>query len=261
LQIHRLDWRDGESREGWQSTPADAKGTVSKFTGKWNVETQEVSMPESKSVWNLIAIPALITLAVTILRLVGELQHWPSVLFSTKAGGGGAIVGISWLPIIFGPWFAVKLVGEGKGPASGGKAMGFAFFGFLVFVGTVVWVALAFKGLSMLLLLPFGLMLVAAFIPGIGWKALGKTLLAYALAARIPLLIVYFLAIRGSWGTHYDAIDPSLAQASFAKKYIEEALLPQMTLWIGWTVVIGSVFGSIAGAIKGRGKAASQPAG
>ena len=70
-------------------------------------------MAEPKSVWGLIAVPALITLAITILRLVGELQPWPSVLFSRQAGGGGAIVGISWLPIIFGPLFAIKLVGSG----------------------------------------------------------------------------------------------------------------------------------------------------
>ena len=218
-------------------------------------------MPESKSVWNLIAIPAAITLAVTILRLVGELQHWPSVLFSTKAGGGAAIVGISWLPIIFGPYFAIKLVSEGKGPTSAGKAIGFAVVGFLVLFGGAIGVGLLFKNPGPLLVLPFALMLVAALVPGLGWKELGKTLLAYAFAARIPILIVMYLAISGNggagWGTHYDRIDPSLAQASFAKKYVLEALLPQMTLWIGWTVVIGAIFGSIAGAIKGRRKPAA----
>jgi hypothetical protein len=72
-----------------------------------------------------------------------------------------------------------------------------------------------------------------------------------------------YLAMNGNggagWGTHYDAIDPSLAQASFAKKYIEEALIPQMTLWIGWTVVIGALFGTVVAAIARRGKPASQP--
>ena len=221
-------------------------------------------MAEPKSVWGLIAVPALITLAITILRLVGELQHWPSVLFSRQAGGGGAIVGISWLPIIFGPLFAIKLVGSGKGPASGGKAIGFAFAGLLVLFGSMAWAQSMFSNISALLLIPFALMLLSAFIPGIGWKALGTTLLAYALAARIPVLIVMFLAMKGNggagWGTHYDAIASQLVHASFATKYIEEALIPQMTLWIGWTVVIGSLFGSVAGAIKGRGKSAAPAA-
>lgn len=36
-------------------------------------------------VWNGIASPAFVTFAVTSLRLVGELQHWPSPLFSSGA--------------------------------------------------------------------------------------------------------------------------------------------------------------------------------
>jgi len=52
-------------------------------------------MAGSKSVWSLIVIPALITLAVTLLRLVGDLEHWPSPRFSNAAGGGGASVVLS----------------------------------------------------------------------------------------------------------------------------------------------------------------------
>ena len=44
------------------------------------------------SITSLITIPALITLGVTILRLVGELEHWPKPWFSAAAGGGGARV-------------------------------------------------------------------------------------------------------------------------------------------------------------------------
>ena len=68
---------------------------------------------KSISITSLITIPALITLGITILRLVGELEHWPKPWFSAAAGGGGAIIGISWLPIIFGPYFALKLAGAG----------------------------------------------------------------------------------------------------------------------------------------------------
>jgi len=64
---------------------------------------------KSISISKLIIIPAVITLGVTILRLVGELAHWPTPWFSAVAGGGAAVVGISWLPIIFGPYFALKL--------------------------------------------------------------------------------------------------------------------------------------------------------
>jgi hypothetical protein len=222
-------------------------------------------MAGSKSAWNLIAIPALITLAVTILRLVGELQHWPKPWFSNAAGGGGALIGISWLPIIFGPWFAVKLVRAGEGPSSAGKSIGFAFLSVAVLFGSMFWFESMIRHIGPLIIIPLLLMLGAAFIPGIGWRALGSTLLAYAFAARIPVLVVMYLAMRGNdgqgWGTHYDAIAPMFAQLSFARKYVYEALIPQMTLWIGWTVALGALLGSVAGAIARRGKPAPQTAG
>ncbi len=82
----------------------------------------------------LILVPALITLAITILRVVGELQHWSRVLFNPSAGGGGALVGIAWLPLIFGPYFALKLVRASEGPTRTGRAVGYALLGVLGFV-------------------------------------------------------------------------------------------------------------------------------
>ena len=57
----------------------------------------------------LILVPALITLGITLLRLGGEFMDLPSWLASKKAGGPGALIGISWLPPIFGVYFAYKL--------------------------------------------------------------------------------------------------------------------------------------------------------
>src|SRR5579872_7497388 len=82
----------------------------------------------------LVIVPALITLGVTVLRVYGELQHWSPRLFNTAPGGGGAIVGIAWLPIIFGPYFAMKLISDGEGPASPGRAIGYAVAGLVVFM-------------------------------------------------------------------------------------------------------------------------------
>ena len=58
--------------------------------------------PRKSSMTSLILTPALITLAVTVLRLVGELQNWSPRFFSRQAGGAGAVVGIVWLVPIFG---------------------------------------------------------------------------------------------------------------------------------------------------------------
>ena len=51
-------------------------------------------MTESRAgpIGRLILVPAGITLAVTLLRLIGELQEWSSALFNRSVGGGGAIV-------------------------------------------------------------------------------------------------------------------------------------------------------------------------
>lgn len=221
---------------------------------------------KSMSITSLIAIPALITLGVTILRLVGELKHWPAPWFNTAAGGGFAIVGISWLPIIFGPYFALKLAGASNGPSSVGKAIGMAFVGLVVLIvgGVIAGVAESVLHHPELSVVGYVVMLSAAFVPGTGWRALGNTLVAYAFAARIPVLIVMFLAMRGNggngWGTHYDAVPPTVTFHSFATRFLYTGVFPQLGFWIGWTVVIGGIFGAIAAALSRRGKQAGPAA-
>jgi hypothetical protein len=56
-----------------------------------------------------VAWPALISLGVTILRLALELSDAPAWLASRAVGGGMSVVGISWLPFVFGPWFALRV--------------------------------------------------------------------------------------------------------------------------------------------------------
>ncbi len=201
---------------------------------------------------HLILWPALITLAITILRLEGELQHWGSPWFSTSAGGGGAIVGISWLPLIFGPYFALKLARSGQGPAGYGKVFGSTLGGVVVMILGAVLVYETESHPGILTLAGFLIMLAAAFIPRFVWRSLGSALLGYAFLARIPVLIVMYLAMKGNWGTHYDSVGPRYQDLAFWHKFFDMAFLPQMFLWIGYTVVFGSLFGAIAGALFGR---------
>lgn len=185
------------------------------------------------NITQLILVPAVITLAVTILRLVGELQHWSPKLFGAAAGGGGSLVGISWLPFLFGPYFALKLVRAGLGPASKVKAVGLTLAGIAVMVLGGFVISKGFPQNIVITLLGFLLTLGAAFVARIGWKALGTTLLAYAFAARIPVLIVMWIAIRAGWSTHYSAIDSRLAQAPFWEQFLDEALLPKCSCGSG----------------------------
>src|SRR6187397_2224375 len=87
---------------------------------------------DAAAVRKLVFWPAVITLAVTLLRLAGELMNWSPALFSREPGGGGALVGISWLPPLFGILFAIQLVRMGLGPVSGGRAIGRAVLGIAV---------------------------------------------------------------------------------------------------------------------------------
>jgi hypothetical protein len=206
----------------------------------------------------LVIVPALITLGVTLLRVYGELKHWPTPWFNSTAGGGGAIVGIAWLPIIFGPYFAMKLISDGEGPASPGRAIGYAVAGLVVFMigGAILSRSLGHP--SPLTMFGFFITLVAAFIPPMGWRSLGRALLDYALAARIPVLVVMFFAMSGNggmgWGTHYDAVPPNFAGQAWTTKFIILAVIPQMTIWIGWTSVLGAICGGIAAAVSKKGK-------
>jgi len=211
------------------------------------------------STTRLILVPAVITLAVTILRLVGELQHWPSPWFKTGAGGGGAIVGIAWLPIIFGPYFALKLTDEGMGSKGAGKTVGIVFLGIVAFVagGFIIGASMVtFPGHEIL-----GLVFIAAagLIPLPAWPALTKTLIAYGYAARIPVAIVMFFALRGQWGTHYDALPPNYTGPSgFLGMYVLIGLVPQLIGWIAYTMLLGGLAGAIATAVSRRGSAAQQ---
>jgi hypothetical protein len=222
-------------------------------------------MPETTSnarptITQLILVPAIITLAISVLRLVGELQHWSPTFFSTSAGGGGAIVGISWLPFIFGPYFAIQLTKAGEGMASAGKTIGYAVLSFVMMVaGGVVANApqIHFPGKMVVGIL----LMCAAILPQLTWPSMFKTLLAYGFAARIPVAILMYFAIQGSWGTHYDALPPNYpGPVDLWGKYAFIGLFPQLVIWPVFTVIIGSLSGGIAAAITRRGKPAVQTA-
>ncbi len=155
----------------------------------------------------LILIPALITLGITLLRLAGELMDLPLWLANKNPGGMGALIGISWLPPIFGIYFALKLRGA----------------------------------------------------PGKLWSNLLKTLVLYGLAARIPVIIIMGLAIYGNWGTHYDAFEGGLAEATRMVRFLRGGVMIQLIWWLLiWTVGSGMLTGLIASGIRSLRAARSR---
>jgi hypothetical protein len=152
----------------------------------------------------------------------------------------------------------MKLASAGQGPVSVGKSIGFAVLGLVVLVGGGVLSFMAgFKSAG---LEAAGVIVIAAAaaVPLAGWPSLTKALLAYGYLARIPVAIIMFFAIRGNWGTHYDGPPPGFPEMGFWPKYFHTGLLPQLVFWVAFTVIFGSLFGTVATAIAGRGKVAAQ---
>ncbi len=217
----------------------------------------------SVRITRLILIPLIITLAITFLRLEGELHHWSSVFFNNHAGGLGAIVGIAWLPFIFAPYFAAKLAAAGEGPAGSGKVLLYAIVGVVVTVlGGLVGSNTQPGVLSGRAIAALLFVVAAALIQFIAWGTLSKTLLAYAFGARVPVAIVMFYAMAGSWGTHYDALPPNYAgPTDLMGRYVAMALVPQFIFWISYTIIVGSLAAGVYMMIAHRSqRAVPQPA-
>jgi hypothetical protein len=202
---------------------------------------------------DLILWPALLTLGVTVLRFAGEMLQWSPRFFSREAGGAGAIVGIVWLIPVFGAYFAVRLARAGSGPSGAGRAFGMAllafalntalgFGSFLLLKSPVAQLA-AFTATSWLALL----------IARSGWPGLWRVLLAYALSARIPVLLLMAVSIFGGLDTHYAKPRPDFPPMGPLGLFFWTALLPQLSIWIYLTVVGGMLFGAPAAALARRG--------
>ncbi len=202
------------------------------------------------SIMRLIAIPALITLGVTILRLVSELRHWSKVLFDPV--GAGAIVGITWLAPVFGIYFALKLSAASDMPRSFGRSIVFVIPASAVMLVRdflaqhLLPDSISFRGWLVFL---WGLFTLAGLLTLPAWPRLWKTLLAYGYAARIPVVVVMLLAFRGRWGTHYAHVPRPFRATGLVETWLWLGFLPQLTFWVGYTIVAGMLFGSVAGAI------------
>ncbi|HSR69808.1 MAG TPA: hypothetical protein VLU25_17900 [Acidobacteriota bacterium] len=188
-----------------------------------------------------IVMPALITLAVTLLRLIGELMQWNEVLFGTPTSGF-AVIGATWLIPIFGIYFGHKLASNGYRPRSVGKA---ALWLLLAFVVSALIAGGVTALLGTGLLSGLGLVVAAAvglWIAFKGWRDLACVLTAYAYAVRIPIVIIALLSILGEWGTHYEAAPAGYEQSNALLRWVEIALLPQLSMGVMMIVALGGLF-------------------
>jgi len=87
---------------------------------------------------------------------------------------------------------------------------------------------------------------LALGLQAIAWPDLFKALLVYGYASRVPIAIVDFLAMRGHWGTHYDAIDPGFPPIGFWPTYARVSLVPNLFFMEAYTVIVGGLVGVLA---------------
>jgi len=207
----------------------------------------------------LILWPAVVSLAVTLLRLAGELLKWSPRWFSTETmgiepSGVSWLIGITWLGLPFGVYFAAMLIRAGNGPRSVRKATLLTLCGLLIMLVLETPVlGLLRVGFPRILIFVWLTMVLAAALQYLGWPELFRTLLLYGLAARIPVAIIMLLAMAGNWGTHYDyAGTPFRASMGFVAGYLWLAFFPQLVFWVAFTVVLGFLGGAITALLTQR---------
>lgn len=216
-------------------------------------------MPSWRDAFRMALPPALIALAVTLLRLAGELGGWSEVWFSRATGGlvpVGAVswlVGITWLALPFGAWLAWSLVRSGAARPRAGRAGLVAVLALVVLYGGTRLVSLLRLGFPAFLLVVWTVGVLAAVLAWQAWPALGRVLLAYGLLSRAVVALVMLLAMRGRWGTHYDYADmPRVLELPFAHAYLMFAFIPQLVFWVAFTIVLGMLAGTLVRALGRR---------
>jgi hypothetical protein len=188
--------------------------------------------------------PALVTLGVTLLRLVGELRDWSPDWFSRLPGGGLSPIGIAWLVPFVGLYCGWQLQRLGFRTPSPWLALGVPI-GALALSPTLPWLANRMHATSWTLhlgLWAISSLFVAAAAASV-WLPLGRLLIVYALLARAPVVLVMGVAMWRRWGTHYDAVPPGFPSMTIVQRWLWIGLLPQATIWIALTIAVGAVFG------------------
>ncbi len=194
----------------------------------------------------LVLWPALLTLGVTLLRLVGELRGWSPQYFSRLPGGGLSPLGITWLAPFVGFYFGWRLERAGVRSPSPALACGLPAAALLAGSLFAVLAGRLFRtSWTSNFALWAAVSVVVAVAAFAAWPGLGRLLLAYAYAARVPVAAVMAVAVWKGWGTHYDLPPPGFPAMPPLRRWLWIGLLPQATIWVAWTTATGAILGAL----------------
>ena len=162
-----------------------------------------------QSIPRLVLVPALVTLALTQLQLTGDLLGWSEM---------GLPFEIAWLVPLCGTYFALHLRRVDESAPSAAR----------VLRGTFLPLALFIAGSSCCARHPVGWGFCRSSPSsscdriGLGF---GNTLLTYAFAARLPVIVTMLAATLGRWETVFDVSPYNVLAGT----------LPQLTVWFAFT--------------------------
>lgn len=199
----------------------------------------------------LLLWPSLITAAISVFRLVAEVNGW----LSNSSGGRLVPLGITWCIFVFGSWFGWKLAAVDAGP----RVRPAWPWALLAFVATAATVAIGFRPLlggdqsdatfaavRVVVLTGAGVATLAALAMFAVWPRLAWVLLLYALPARALVVALTWLAKTQGWNTHYAKFGPTGIERDLPTTMVS-ASIAQFGFWVPFTIVGGTLAGTLFG--------------
>jgi hypothetical protein len=219
-------------------------------------ELHELPETPRSSITGMVIAAGAVTLAVTLVRLAGELQGWDPAWFGRDAGGQGAVLGIVWLVPVFGFLVGRRLARIGRASPVPVRALALLALAVAALLGGAGYVSSSLQGEELrtaVRYLAIGaplLVLAAIWI----WPAGVLANLAYGVLARAPVVVVQYVSIARAWGTHYEKVHPALPPMT-ADERAFGLMLAQATLWVPFTALVGALC-AVLGAMTVRGRPA-----
>ena len=195
-----------------------------------------------------IGVSAGVALLITLVRFLGEYQGWYPAVFHTESGGGLSPLGITWLVPLFGFWFGRKLAHNGYRPGAPGRAVLLHVVGIAALVAVF---AVAFRVVETWttrgIVVNAGAVACSLFALAAWGRAYFVNLTA-GILARIPVIVVQFVAIQRGLDMHFAKGPPGSPE--------QDALflltLAQVGMWpFGFCTLVGGLF-SVLGACTVR---------
>lgn len=186
----------------------------------------------------MLLIASALTLVVTAVRVYGEHNGWNAKWFSSELGSPMNAIGIVWLVPLFGFLFGRRQALAGDRPAFVASFF-VPMFALVALVGAAVFVGQEFVGDSLLEKMRYlcygapALALLALFT----WPRMFVVTLAYALLARVPVMLVGYLDVKNGWQTHYGKVHPKLPPMG-ADERLALLTLEQVAVWVPFTILL-----------------------